>query len=159
MGIYSCENKTTFYPMIYIMIIIILLIVGGLFEGGILQKKHNSVGWYGVIGLIVALFLLVMSNAVFNKFGDKFTSLFKTYYWYFSHILCYFLLTFVSPDQWPFWLAIGIAWELFECYYSCRLNEQFAKKWISCSGMYDITANLAGIAIAMWIRSEIPVSV
>lgn len=61
------------------------------------------------------------------------------------------ILTLVSPGQWALWLAIGIAWEWFECYTFCF------KDLVSCSGMYDVTANIAGVAIAMWIHSQVKI--
>ncbi len=64
------------------------------------------------------------------------------------------MITTLSPGQWPFWLAIGIMWELTECYL--QSTHKYLPFPIKCNGVYDIVANLAGIGIAMWIRSEIP---
>ena len=153
-GINSCNRNSKFYPFIYIIAIITLVIVGSLYETEIIQKTNEytqkSVWWYGFIGIIIVAMFLPIINWLLKNQSDST----KTYIWYLSHILCYLIITLVSPGQWAFWLAIGITWELFECYLSCN----YIKKGypITCSGMYDIMANLAGIAIAMWIRSEIP---
>lgn len=154
-GTNSCKNNNYIYPIVYIIAAITLFIIGSLYEADILHKTQNtkdSVWWYGFIGIIIVILLLPVVNFLFKY--TKPSEQTKTYFWYFSHILCYFVITLVSPGQWPFWLGIGILWELFECYLSCG----FIKKGypITCSGMYDITANIAGIAIAMWIRSETP---
>jgi hypothetical protein len=61
-------------------------------------------------------------------------------------MIAYGLMTYLSPGEWPFWLAAGIMWELFECYTMCWSKYKFG-----CSGVYDIITNLAGIAVAMWI--------
>jgi hypothetical protein len=159
MGIYNpCENKRGSYLVIYVIAIVALIIVGSLYETGILPKNQeyskNSVWWYGFIGIAMMIILLLIVNKIFEYILPS--ELTKTHFWYISHILCYFAITLVSPGQWPFWLAIGITWELFECYFSCKLIN---KGWpIGCNGMYDIIANIAGIAIAMWIRSEIPIT-
>lgn len=165
MGVYgtnACKSNNKIYPILYLIVISVLLVIGGLYECGILVKNseyiEKSVWWYGFIGIICTIILLFVVNKIFSylkTIGKMPSNEFKTYFWYLSHILCYFAITFVSPGQWPFWLAIGVTWELFECYLSCKLIEKDYP--ITCSGMYDITANLAGIAIAMWIRSEIPI--
>lgn len=161
MGVYdSCKNNNSMlYPVIYIIAIITLFIIGGLYEADILPKNQEynkkSIWWYGFIGIILTGIMVIVINFVFKNIKPNEPT--KTHFWYIAHILCYFTVTLVSPGQWPFWFAIGIMWELFECYYSCNLiNKGYP---ISCSGMYDITANLAGIAIAMWIRSEIPMEI
>jgi hypothetical protein len=160
MGVYgtnSCNKNSIIYPIMYIVVIITLLIIGILYETDIIPKTakytQESVWWYGFVGLIGVMIMLILVNYLFKYI--KPSELTKTHFWYLSHILCYFAVTLVSPGQWPFWLAIGITWELFECYLSCSLSKQQFP--ISCSGMYDITANLAGMAIAMWVRSEIPI--
>jgi hypothetical protein len=145
-----CENDKKFI-LFYVIAIITLFTIGGLYEADVLPKKQESDYKYGLIGLVIFGLLLVFMNYVFKYI--KPSKQMRTYFWYFSHILCYFTVTLVSPAQWPFWLAIGITWELFECYYSCGLVKKGFP--IGCNGMYDITANIAGIAIAMWIRSEI----
>jgi hypothetical protein len=168
MGVYgqnSCNKNNQIYPFIYFIMIISLIIIGSLYETKIIPRTteytEKSVWWYGAIGVLCIGVLLIVLNLIFFKL-DK-TSLLvseniKTYIWYLSHILCYMSITLVSPGQWPFWLAIGILWEWFECYgSSCNLKIGKFKVPISCSGFYDITANLAGIAIAHWIRSEIPI--
>jgi hypothetical protein len=152
MGIYDpCKNNSVIYPIIYISVIIVLIIIGSLYEADILPKTQEytkkSVWWYGFIGIIIIGILLPIINKLI-----KYIHPLESTFWYISHVLCYFIITFVSPGQWPFWLAIGIMWELFECYGSCKLVKKGFP--ISCSGLYDITANIAGIAIAMWIRSE-----
>ena len=158
MGVYgenSCKSNNKIYPIMYTIAIIILITIGSLYESNIIQRNtdytENSVWWYGFIGILCTMPLVVLLNIVFKYTNPR--DNIKTYIWYISHILCYFAITLVSPGQWPFWLAISILWELFECYGpSCGL-----KIPISCSGMYDITANLAGMGIAMFIRSEIPI--
>jgi hypothetical protein len=166
MGVYgenSCSeskgDKSIIYTFMYFIAIITLLIVGSLYEMEIIPRKNEytekSVWWYGGIGALIVCLVMII-QMIFRKSNKTRTeSKYATYFWYFSHILCYFTLAFVSPGQWPFWLAIGITWELFECYLSCGLIKKGYP--ITCSGMYDITANLAGIAIAMWIHSEIQV--
>jgi len=152
----SCEKNNKIYPFMYLTAIIVLIIIGSLYESDIIKRKNEytkkSVWWYGGIGLVLTVVLVVVLNIIFKYIKVK--DNIQTYIWYFSHILCYFSLTLASPGQWPFWLAIGITWELFECYLSCGA----IKRWkvpITCSGMYDITANIAGIFIALWIHSEI----
>jgi hypothetical protein len=158
MGVYgnnSCKKNSIIYTVIYFFMIILLITIGGLYESEIIERNNEytekSVWWYGAIGVLGTFILLILLNLLFYYFKGISSST-KTSIWYLSHILCYFVLTFVSPGQWPFWLAIGILWEWFECYGPCMKNLP-----ITCSGSYDITANLAGTAIAMWIRSEIPV--
>lgn len=162
MAIYDqCKNKGIAYPVIYVLAIVTLVIVGSLYETGQLPKNQeyikNSVWWYGLVGVAIIALLLFLVNKLFKRIQpSEFT---KTHFWYISHIVCYFALTLVSPGQWPFWLAIGIAWELFECYFSCGRIKNYLPIPIGCNGMYDIVANIAGIAIAMWIRAEIPMQI
>lgn len=139
------------FKYLYTTLTALFLTIGILYSTKtIVHKKdytEKSVWWYGFMIFI----LVALLTPVFNKF-----SIFSNrYFWYASHILAYFLATFLSPGQWPYWLAIGLLWETFECYYSCN----FSLFKIRCGGIYDIVANVAGIAVAMWLRSEIPVDV
>lgn len=159
MGVFennSCRSNSKIYPIMYLIAIITLVVIGSLYETNILQRTNEytekSVWWYGFIGIIMTGMLLPILNWILAKSSE----MTKTCVWYLSHILCYFAVTLVSPGQWPFWLAIGITWEMFECYLSCSLVRKGFP--ITCSGFYDVTANLAGIAIAMWIRSEVPIN-
>lgn len=154
----SCKDNSKFYPVMYLIAIITLIIVGSLYESNIIERTNEytekSVWWYGGIGVLLTGIFVIVLNKIFKYLpvGKNI----QTYAWYFSHILCYFILTLVSPGQWPFWLAIGITWELFECYLSCGAIEKL-KLPITCSGMYDITANLFGISAALLVRSEVPI--
>lgn len=165
-GDYPCladkkSQKNIFYIVVYILIIVTLIIVGGLYEGKVIKqtKQHtqDSEWIYGLIILPCMLLLLFLSKWVIWKFvpvSDNCNSNAAIkYFWCFSHMLTYFTLAFVAPGQWPFWLAIGVAWEWFECYRPICMKKGFT----SCNGMSDIIANLAGISIAMWIRSEVDV--
>lgn len=168
-GSFSMKNPNVYFFVIYLIIAILLFVLGILYQTKVIKHQHDflneSVWWYGVIGvgLIIPLFF------VFDKLLQKSTNpLFVTYAWLFSHVLLYFTLTFISPGQWPFWLAIGILWEWYECYFSRYVHRKrksflrriyewikrlFSKKnKIGCSGVYDIIANTCGISIAMWIH-------
>jgi hypothetical protein len=173
MGIYdSCKDNGPMYHVAYFTAIITLIVVGILYETKYIPRNtkysEESVWWYGCIGLVCIFLLIFFIHFVCKKFGNPGAySFIKNYYldthfWYLSHILAYMTLTIVSPGQWPFWLAIGILWEWFECYTFCFKKYKFFGKYklpISCSGFYDITANIAGIAIAMWIHSEVNITI
>lgn len=151
------------YICIYLFIIITLIIVGSLYEEKVIHqtKQHteDSEWIYGIIILCCMPILLVFFNVFFD--WCKPNEDIKRYFWCFSHMLSYFALAFVAPGQWPFWLAIGVSWEFFECYRprtnSGVLKYLFGPGRTSCNGMSDIITNLAGISIAMWIRSEVDV--
>ncbi len=153
MGVYgnnSCKKNNIIYPIMYFISALFLIILGILFETGTIANKYiKKSDWkHGVIGLGITGILLIILNIIFKSSNISLDA--QSYVWYLSHILCYFAITFVSPAEWPFWLAIGILWELFECYGPmCKIMVP-----ISCSGFYDITANIAGIALAMWLRSS-----
>jgi len=174
MGVYgenACKPNAAMYSVIYFVAILALLVVGSLYETEVIPRNNDytskSVWWYGAIGIVLTAGLVLVLNWLFAYLSTKanYVRKYESYVWYTSHILCYFTLTLVSPGQWPFWLAAGILWEWFECYSktACGITKGttvFGTKLripINCSGFYDITANMAGIAIAMWLRSEIPI--
>ena len=168
MGVFSdCNNPYSVSSSLYIMMIIIFLTVGILYETGTIPRKteyeKESVWLYGFFGLIAIMILGLLTHVfayLFRTVGSNRNNSFKKfvtshdlprYYWTLSHVLAYMMLAIVSPGQWPLWLSIGLLWEWLECYTFC-----FSKRGIpiGCSGMYDVLANIAGIGIGLWIHSQ-----
>jgi len=135
---------------VYVIIIIALLIVGILQKVDIIEREEfekESIWWYGVIGLVVIAVLGGVSKLFLINFPIN--SIIENLFWSLTHFFAYFALTMVSPGEWPFWLAIGIMFEFFECFLIC-----WDPKMIGCNGYHDVVTNLAGIACAMWIKNN-----
>ena len=152
----ACQQKNTMYylnKIIYIIAFFVFLTVGILYEVDVIPRKQfekDSIWWYGVIGLVVIGFGVIILNRIFSYINRHFKiNEIENYIWNITHFIAYLSLVLLSPGQWAFWLATGILWELFECYTFCWPNGV-----ISCSGYYDILANLCGIAVGMWIKSQ-----
>jgi hypothetical protein len=146
----ACKDKTVMYHLIrsiYVLSFIFFIILGILCETNtILRNKYeDSVWWHGVIGLLVILFGVIFFNRSFYYIGITH----KSYFWKVSHFLAYLSLTIVAPEQWPFWVAIGIAWEFIECYTLCWPNNT-----MDCNGYSDIATNICGVAIGLLIKSH-----
>jgi len=155
----SCGIKDTSYYVynsFYVIAFITFLIVGILYETGkihreVFEKKSN--GLLGLAGLIIIGIGLIIMTVSLNTLDKSYLKE-RGYFWVASHFLAYFALTIVCPGQWPFWLCIGILWEYCECYTFCwKKVLSNGKNNSCCTGYIDVLANIAGIAVAMWIRS------
>lgn len=155
----SCSSKTSLYMFNYIITIIFFIILGILYETKKINRKfdfeNKFIWWHSALVALIFTLLLVVSNIIiyFLKKNLKYKDFLYKYnilsnYWLISHFVLYFTLTLVSPGQWPFWMALGLAWEFIECYMFC------ADLYI-CNGIYDIMANIAGIFVALWISANI----
>jgi hypothetical protein len=160
MGLYStCNGLTSRASIIYIMCAIFFIIIGVLYETGIISREkeyEKESEWiYGTIVSITILLVVILGMVLryhFSYFREvTLGATSKSEVWFFSHVFAYFLIAFVSPGQWPFWIALGILWEWFECYTICFEKYKSIK---ICGGVYDIVANIAGISIAMWIHNS-----
>lgn len=164
MGVFeTCNNPLSLTSFFYIFCIVCFITVGGLYESNVIPRnteyEQESVWLYGLFGIIIMilggclthLIAYFARKRVTSQSQNKYRELAR-YYWFLSHVFCYMILTLVAPGQWPFWLALGFLWEWFECYTMC-----FEKRGIpiGCSGIYDVVANVAGIAVAMWIHSQV----
>ncbi len=149
----ACQKKTGVYYLIvcvYILSFIFFTTLGILFETDIIHssKYDDSVWWHGIIGLVVILFGVILFNRIFFWSGIKYK--YDTgYFWKLSHFIAYLSLTIVAPEQWPFWVAIGIIWEFLECYTFC-----WRKNTIECTGYSDVMTNICGVAIGLLIKSN-----
>lgn len=150
----SCDKKNNkLYILLYLIGILFFIIIGSSYETNKIQKnkfEKESVWWHGIIIIVVALVLFVVMFRV-QKYIKGY-DIFKMYFWSFSHILLYFILTYVSPGQWAFWMALGILWELIECHTLCWSKFGIPAR---CSGYYDIAMNFIGISSAIWIKYHI----
>ncbi len=146
----ACQDKTVTYHLIrsvYILSFIFFIVLGILCETDVIHRKkyENSVWWHGFIGLFVILIGVAIFNRSFFYLGIKH----KSYFWKLSHFMAYLSLTIVAPEQWPFWVSVGIAWEFLECYTFC-----WRKNTMECSGYSDIMTNICGVAIGLLIKSH-----
>jgi hypothetical protein len=145
-----------FKNTIYLICVIIFFIIGILYEIGIIERKKEyekeSLYIYGFFVIISIFIGCILLNTLQQYFEIKKESDIKKYTWICSHILAYGLITFVSPGQWPFWIALGFLWEWFEFYIIniLKINNDM----VLYGGAYDIMANITGVAIAMWIHDN-----
>ena len=118
---------------------------------------NNSIWWHGLICFIIAGILGVILHSInyHTKLYIEEENPLCMYFWSATHIILYFIVTYLSPGQWPFWLALGILWEFFECYTLCwnkiKILESNINIPIGCSGFYDIYANIIGISLALLV--------
>jgi hypothetical protein len=133
------------YSILYIVSILLFFIIGILYETSIIKKKKHfkNCNWYnGLILLLCIPILAIIANRI-----QTYLQIHSIYFWNMTHVIAYMGLTLLAPEQWPFWLSIGILWEYLECYFYC-----WDPKLLVCNGYNDIIANIAGISIGMWIR-------
>lgn len=144
---FTCHSKSWFFPALYLCVALGLVVLGVLYETNVLDSPFDSEYWYVSVSLLLlALFFSTMGNGVINK---NVSEEWKSVTWAFSHFLNYFLLTFFSPKEWPFWLSAGVFWEGLECWSWCMDSSA------ACSGFFDIMVNLAGVASALSIRQGV----
>lgn len=128
----SCKNNNSIYHFLYLFPFLLFTLLGILNTYEYISLYPFESNWvYGFIFLFVILFSCAMANLFFMSM--KMTI--EPYFWYISHVIAFMILTYISPNQWPFW--VGILWEWLECYGpTCNLR-------ISCSGLYDIMAGIS----------------
>ncbi len=84
--------------------------------------------------------------------------------WGLSHLILYFILTYIYPSEWLFLLICGIIWEIIE--YVISLYHKKINKFYICSNYNenndywyaqyeDIIMNILGIILALLIRKII----
>lgn len=156
----SClkDDYKKVYMFLYILGLITFIIVGAMYEQEKLPQndfEKESIWWHGLIVILIVIVLFILVNIIqrYIKVNYKkyYSALIERYFWSLSHVLFYFTLTYVSPGQWPFWVALGITWEFIECYTICWKKYNLP---IKCSGYYDLTMNFVGVATAMWIKHQ-----
>jgi len=146
----SCKpnySSINLISTIYIISIIGFIVVGILNEIHVIERcefEEDSIWWHGFIAAVCTPILVYIACNIQNYLGIH-----SKYFWHVSHIIAFMIMTLLSPGQWAFWIAAGILWEFFECYMYC-----WDVKKLGCNGYYDIIANIAGVAIGMWIKSN-----
>jgi len=140
----SKEAQIWRYRLLYILIAAGLVVLGTLYQTGHLDSPFDSRYWYASVAMLTLSFIV---TKLASKFINKRVSKeWKSVIWAYSHYFNYFLLTFFSPKEWPFWLAASVLWEGYECWTTCLNKEE------TCSGFLDIMINVAGTFTALSIR-------
>jgi hypothetical protein len=136
----------------YVPLMIALLVTGILYSVGVIEPVSNrGTGWHGILFLFCILIGVVLLNYILSVFSVK--DDIKKYIWNISHIITYACAVILAPNEWAYWLLLGVAWEYTECFllngYKFPAPFNFVK--IKCNGYSDIIANIAGIAIGIAI--------
>lgn len=111
----------------------------------ILYVKDRNLWWRGIIIIVVALVLFVIMFRL-QKYTKGYDIL-KMYFWSFSHILLYFVLTHLRDIG-----RFGWHQELTECHTLCWSKFGIPAR---CPGYHDIATNFIGISSAVWIKYHI----
>jgi hypothetical protein len=88
-------------------------------------------------------------------------------YWSISHFLLYVVLGITCPNQYLFFIAISIAWELYEDFHAldtkfvdCKKTDNFTQWWCNAKtnspwiGKYeDIAVNMLGYLVGNYIHT------
>jgi hypothetical protein len=127
------------------------------------KNKKNILQIFILISIIIVLIGYFRCNKNIKKY-DIFSKNYNfTKYefldnylngWGISHLILYFLLTFIYPDEWIFILMIGILWEFIEEFFSqLDLKYCFKKNYEYWYSRYeDIIMNSLGIGTALIIK-------
>ena len=112
----------------------------------------------------IAIFLIFAQCFIRCKIGTDFFQL-KIPLWDFdlwslTHLLFYFFLTYIFPNEWLFIFFVGVLWEVIENWLGgfnpknmsalmgrCALDQSEASWWYG--KFSDILVNLAGIGLAL----------
>ncbi len=144
---YKPEFNVTLFKIYYILAIIGLIITEVMLnikeekiviDDKIKFKKEDGFNFLLFIVVIFISFFLCSVLPKLFKYMNINEGLFVFYFWMFTHVLLYYILTLILPNHWPIILAIGILWEYFECYSICH-------KSFGCNGLPDILCNSVGI--------------
>jgi hypothetical protein len=148
---FTCESSHGLnkYRAVYLMLTAALITLGILIETGTVDTPFEEEYWYVSLSILCFVGIYCIIIIRFVDINDYVQGKWRAVAWGTSHFLCYFVLTFLAPKQWPFWLGAGVLWEGFECWTTCRSEDT------DCSGFFDIMINTAGVASALAIRMGI----
>ena len=81
--------------------------------------------------------------------------------WLLSHVILYFILGYVYPNHYLFWLIAGYIWELFEHYNGIhninilgyKLNRNSKNQWWY-GRLSDIAANMTGYILGNYVHNN-----
>ena len=126
-----------------------------------------------LLGLLVILIILGYS-VVRCKLGvDILQHKFKIWdfdLWSLSHLIFYFILVYIYPEEWFFIFILGVIWELIEYWMGgfnpknisnllggCKLDTSDKTWWYG--KISDIVANSIGIILALIIKGKIKLKI
>ena len=122
-----------------------------------------------LLGLL-AIFSILIYSVIKCKLGiDVLQYKFKIWdfdLWSLSHIILYFFLVYLYPEEWSFIFILGVIWELIEYWMGgfnpknisnffggCNLDASDKTWWYG--KISDIVANSIGIILALKIKGKI----
>jgi hypothetical protein len=147
---FTCDYSQNRYifRVLYLSLAATLITIGILIETDTLDSPFEDEYWYVSLALLpcIAIFLLFLLPRLLSDPDEFSKGEWQAAAWGTSHFLFYFVLTFLAPKQWPFWLGAGVLWESYECWTKCISKHKI------CSGFFDIMINTAGVSSALAIR-------